>query len=74
MRRHMEVVVNRHGEPYQQRTAAAMQGAVQKEVWPAGVAETGRDQATDQQGVKTHQFPLASGWGRWAVRENGCLE
>lgn len=74
MRRHMEAVVDRHGEPCQRRTAVAMQGAVRKEVWPARVAETGRDQATDQQEVKTHRFPLASGWGRWAVRENGCLE
>jgi hypothetical protein len=70
----MEVVVDRHGEPCQRRTAAAMQVAVRKEIWPTGVAETGRDQATDQQEVKTHRFPLASGWGRWAVGENGCLE
>ena len=51
-----------------------MQGAVQEEVWPPGVAETGRDQVTDQEEVKALCFPLASGWGRWAVSENGCLE
>jgi hypothetical protein len=47
MHRHIKAVVNRHGEPCQQRTTAAMQEVVRKEVWPTGVAETGRDRATD---------------------------
>jgi hypothetical protein len=49
MRCHMEVVVGRHGESCQRRTAAAMQGAFQEEARLQEFEEADHEQATDQE-------------------------